>query len=102
MVVCLSVPACYKEAEFIDRARILSLHRHPRNRKAPACARGRSGLHLLPGPILLPSEGLANKALRSLVRMATRKNIQGHALNQTLSAELFGREGKISSVTIAL
>ena len=32
----------------------------------------------------------------------TKKNIQGHTLDQTLSAELFGREGKISSVTVAL
>jgi hypothetical protein len=32
----------------------------------------------------------------------TKKNIQGHALDQTLSAELFGREGKISSVTVSL
>jgi hypothetical protein len=32
----------------------------------------------------------------------TKKNIQGHALDQTLSAELFGRQGKISSVTVSL
>jgi hypothetical protein len=32
----------------------------------------------------------------------SRKNIQGHSLDQTFSAELFGREGKISSVTVSL
>jgi hypothetical protein len=32
----------------------------------------------------------------------TKKNIKGHVLDQTLSAELFGRQGKISSVTVSL
>ena len=32
----------------------------------------------------------------------SRINIQGHSLDQALSAELFGREGKISSVTVSL
>jgi hypothetical protein len=32
----------------------------------------------------------------------TKKSIKGHALDQTLSAELFGRQGKISSVTVSL
>ena len=32
----------------------------------------------------------------------TKNNIQGHVLDQSLSAELFGREGKISSVTVSL
>jgi len=32
----------------------------------------------------------------------TKKNIKGHVLDRTLSAELFGRQGKISSVTVSL
>jgi len=32
----------------------------------------------------------------------TKKSIKGHVLDQKLSAELFGREGKISSVTVSL
>jgi len=46
--------------------------------------------------------GTGQKRIEITRADGTKKSIQGHALDQTLSAELFGREGKISSVTVAL
>ena len=46
--------------------------------------------------------GTGQQSIEITCADGSEENIQGHALNQTLSAELFGRKGKISSVTIAL
>jgi hypothetical protein len=99
---CLHIrPRLLKEAEFITApASFRYIDIHGTVKHMPVPARGLAFTFCQVPFCYL--RGTGQQSIEITRADGSRKNIQGHALDQTLSAELFGREGKISLVTVSL
>ncbi|NDI17241.1 MAG: hypothetical protein EBY83_04625, partial [Verrucomicrobia bacterium] len=99
---CLFIrPRLLKEAEFITAPasfRYIDIHGTVKHMPVPA---GALAFTFCQVPFCY-LRGAGQEGIEITRADGTKKNIQGHALDQTQSAELFGREGKISSVTVSL
>jgi hypothetical protein len=99
---CLFIrPRLLKEAEFITAPasfRYIDIHGTVKHMPVPA---GALAFTFCQVPFCY-LRGTGQQGIEITRADGTKEKIQGHAFDQTRSAELFGRKGKISSVTIAL